>query len=186
MLDQRGDLTLKFADTITEIKPRAFLMENVPGLLTIDGGKQFSRLINQFNKSGFQVTYGVLCAADYGAATLRKRLFVIGARDSKPVTLPLPTHCDLSKLKISQSLFTPTLKPWVPCGPRLNDPGALEVLTNQTFVKHKEEIVERFAALDFGERDHKRRRNRLNPNLPSSCNTEKVPPTKTSIMRAFF
>ena len=167
ILDKRGDLTLKFAVTIAGMMPNAFLMENVPGLLTIGGGKQFARLINQFKKSGYQVTYDVLCAADYGAATLRKRLFVIGGRDSKSVTLPLPTHGNSFKIQASKSLFPPTLKPWVACGGRLNDPSALENLKNQTFVQHKEETIKRFAALDFGERDHKRRRNRLNPNLPS-------------------
>ena len=167
MLDKRGDLTLKFADTIAEIRPRAFLMENVPGLLTIEGGVQFANLINQFKKSGFQVTYGVLCAADYGAVTLRKRLFVIGARISKKVTLPLPTHYKPFDKQISAPLFAPILEPWVPCGTRLNDPDKLASLKNQTFVQHKAETIERFSALDFGERDHKRRRNRLNPNLPS-------------------
>ena len=167
MLDKRGDLTNKFVDTITGLKPRAFLMENVPGLLTIGGGQQFAKLINKFIENGYQVSYGVLCAADYGAATLRKRLFVIGARDTASVSLPLPTHCNLLDQTKSTPLFTSHLKPWVPCGVRLNDPNALENLDNQTFVQHKAKIVERFSALAFGERDHKRRRNRLNPNLPS-------------------
>ena len=53
--DPRGKLVYDFVRLITEIQPRAFLFENVPGLLTLNGGKDWTDLLEYFKaKTGYK------------------------------------------------------------------------------------------------------------------------------------
>lgn len=85
-------------------KPRLIHLENVEefadwGPLTCDGqpckvrkGVTFRRWRKQLENLGYRVEYRELVAADYGAPTIRKRLYVIARRDGLPIVWPKPTH----------------------------------------------------------------------------------------------
>ena len=60
-------------------------------------GATFKRFVGRLRKLGYQVEWRNLDAADYGAPTHRKRLFLIARNDGEP-TWPEPTHCNPSKL----------------------------------------------------------------------------------------
>lgn len=60
-------------------------------------GRYWRRLVAEFKAQGYQVLYGKLNAADYGAATTRERLFFIARRDGKPLHWPEPTHAKAPK-----------------------------------------------------------------------------------------
>lgn len=87
-----------------EVKPRIILMENVEefrdwGPLDEAGfpikeqkGKEFARWVRGLEARGYMVEFKELRARDYGAPTIRKRLFVVARRDMKPVVWPAPTH----------------------------------------------------------------------------------------------
>jgi len=92
-------------DFVERLDVRNILFENVPdfrdwGPLDEDGrpipeqkGEYFDTWIKQLTIEGFNVEWRVLNAADYGDATSRKRLFVIGRKDSG-VAWPTPTHSE--------------------------------------------------------------------------------------------
>lgn len=64
-----------------------FVWENVPQILTALDGQVLEEIIEELNE--FEISYGVLNAADFGAAQLRKRAFIIGSKIGK-VELPKP------------------------------------------------------------------------------------------------
>jgi hypothetical protein len=76
--DER-DLWGEFGRVIRELRPRYVVGENVPGLLTSDGGRFFNRVLSDLAEAGFDVEWDVLSAADVGAPHLRERLFIIAS-----------------------------------------------------------------------------------------------------------
>ena len=75
-------------------------------------GLTFKRWAGRLRNLGYELQWRVLDAADYGAPTNRKRLFLIARRDGQPIVWPEPTHCNPAKLG-NTPLFAP-LKPWRP------------------------------------------------------------------------
>ncbi|OYW21809.1 MAG: hypothetical protein B7Z52_00380 [Burkholderiales bacterium 12-64-5] len=60
-------------------------------------GLTFNRWVGYLRAAGYDVQWREMNAADYGAATNRRRLFVIARRDGKPIVWPEPTHCSPKK-----------------------------------------------------------------------------------------
>lgn len=81
--DPRNSLVDHFARIISEVRPRAFVMENVPGMNTGDTSTIFDHAIRRFRGAGYRLAWPVqvLNAADFGVPQLRRRLFVLGVRD---------------------------------------------------------------------------------------------------------
>lgn len=87
-----------------EVRPRVIMLENVPefedwGPLDDRGrpcrprkGETFCAWVDALRDEGYAVEWRVLCAADYGAPTIRKRLFLVARCDGEPVRWPDPTH----------------------------------------------------------------------------------------------
>lgn len=73
-------------------------------------GLTFRRWKGRLTGLGYKVETKVLNAADYGAPTHRRRLFLIARRDGQPIVWPAATHGDPKK--IGQDLFNGHLKPW--------------------------------------------------------------------------
>jgi DNA (cytosine-5)-methyltransferase 1 len=90
--DPRDNLFLHFVRFVKEIWPKAFLMENVPGLLNKADGEVFERVLDAFSSLGYKLNHKVLNAADYGVPQIRKRLFILGSRDGIFLRFPEPTH----------------------------------------------------------------------------------------------
>jgi len=67
----------EFARIIREVHPRWVLIENVPGLLSIDAGRLFRGVLWDLAESGYDAEWFVLSAADVGAPHLRERIFVV-------------------------------------------------------------------------------------------------------------
>lgn len=88
--DTRGTLFYHYAEIMKQVKPKMFLVENVKGLLTNDHGRTLQTMINVFTNLGYQVTYQVLSAWDYGIAEKRERLIMIGIRNDLPITFQYP------------------------------------------------------------------------------------------------
>ncbi|MFV9506296.1 MAG: DNA cytosine methyltransferase [Oscillochloridaceae bacterium umkhey_bin13] len=88
------DMVPQFIRAVHEIRPRAFLMENVPGLLTQKNLLYVKRFIVQLEELGYSITYKKLLASHYGVPQDRERVFFIGMRDSEAATFvfPEPTH----------------------------------------------------------------------------------------------
>lgn len=78
--DPRNFLFKYFVDVVAAVQPKYFVMENVPNLLTAEGGFFKNEIISLFSDLGYALTSDVLCAADYGVPQYRRRAFFIGKR----------------------------------------------------------------------------------------------------------
>lgn len=76
--DTRGTLFYDYARLVKEIEPKAFIFENVSGMLTHDGGNTWRVIKETFDLLNYDIKYEVLNAQDYNLPQLRKRLFVVG------------------------------------------------------------------------------------------------------------
>lgn len=78
--DPRNKLYLSYIRIVDELKPKAFLIENVPGLVSLFKGKIKDNIIERLSDIGYNVNYKVLLASDYGVPQSRKRVFFIGLK----------------------------------------------------------------------------------------------------------
>lgn len=89
--DCRNTLVSRFANYIAEIRPRAFLFENVEGFLTAEGGSRVIELLDPVIEAGYRVHLRKVNAANFGVPQLRKRVIGIGTLgDDAP--FPEPSH----------------------------------------------------------------------------------------------
>ncbi len=82
--DPRNFLYKEFVKTVKELKPKVFVMENVEGILTINNGKTFSEIKNNFSKLGYNVAGQKIRSIDFGVPQKRKRVVIIGTIDKNP------------------------------------------------------------------------------------------------------
>lgn len=80
MDDERGVLIFQVIRILREKQPKAFILENVRGLLTIQGGDIYRLIVSELSDVGYNVYTQVLEAKDYGTPQQRKRLFFVGIR----------------------------------------------------------------------------------------------------------
>jgi DNA (cytosine-5)-methyltransferase 1 len=84
--DERNELLLHFVRLVCEVGPRAFVLENVPGLLEPRFKDFRTSAFDQLRRAGYSLT-GTdrwVDASDFGVAQVRKRVIVIGLRDGTP------------------------------------------------------------------------------------------------------
>ncbi len=79
--DPRNKLYLSYIRFVEEIKPKAFVIENVPGLVSLFKGQIKDIIIEKLTALGYKVQYKILCAADYGVPQNRRRVVFVGLRD---------------------------------------------------------------------------------------------------------
>jgi DNA (cytosine-5)-methyltransferase 1 len=102
------------------VQPRVIMLENVEefktwGPLLKDGypdpaqrGRTFNCFVNALRRQGYRVEWRELRACDYGAPTIRKRLFLVARRDGRPIVWPEPTHGDPESVEVKSG----KLQPW--------------------------------------------------------------------------
>ena len=88
--DPRNKLYLAMIETVKRFNPKAFVIENVPGMATMYKGEVRDEIIRRFTKMGYNVNSKILCAADYGVPQMRKRLVFVGIRKGEKFEFPLP------------------------------------------------------------------------------------------------
>lgn len=92
MEDKRNFLYKEMLRIIKDKKPKYFLAENVKGLLSMEKGKVFNMIKNDFESLGYTVEARILNAAEYGVPQARERIVIIGNRLGKTITFPEKTH----------------------------------------------------------------------------------------------
>lgn len=93
--DERNHLFKDFARHIEAINPEIFVMENVKGLLSMDtpeGNPVINEIQKRFKDIGYNTSYEVLKASDYGTPQHRERVFIIGCLKDVSITFPNPSH----------------------------------------------------------------------------------------------
>ena len=169
--DPRNLLLGDYVRVVRELRPRSFLLENVPGLASMYAGRLFENLLNEFADLNYILRYQVLMAADYGVPQMRKRLVVLGSRDGTAPEYPEPTH----RAPNQSDIFSINKPVYVTCGDAIGDlplvaPGEAAIeyvspprtdfqrqmrvgscrLYNHEASKHKRETMEYFALVPPG------------------------------------
>ena len=102
--DPRNTLFREFVRFVRILRPTAFVIENVPGLLRAKTASKVPviEIINQaFVDIGYSVDWRVLEASDFGVPQLRQRLFIVGFRDAGiHLSWPSPTHRQSSQYSL--------------------------------------------------------------------------------------
>ncbi|MWB97650.1 DNA cytosine methyltransferase [Agromyces seonyuensis] len=150
--DPRNFLWKEYMRVVSEVRPRAVVIENVSALTHRRNGDHLSGIMDALEEQGYTFAYGVLNAADYGVPQGRRRLIVIGIRDAE-ASLPNPT--------------TATSQPTV--GEAIGDLAerAYDPAINHVANRHATHVAERWDKLAPGEVDPNYRRSRLDASKPS-------------------
>lgn len=138
--DPRNQLVLAYFGFVKALRPRVFLMENVPGILWERHRKYLDKLYSEGNKAGYHMFEPVvLDARDFGVPQRRKRVFVLGVRDYSDNTgfewPPKPTHGEPGKKASDQA-------PWVSCAKVFYSAPADDA--NDIHMNHGPELVKAF------------------------------------------
>lgn len=78
--DPRNFLFRQFVRFVKEFMPKYFVIENVPNIITTSNGYFKDHILNEFESLGYKLSYGVLCAKDFGVPQDRRRAVFIGHR----------------------------------------------------------------------------------------------------------
>jgi DNA (cytosine-5)-methyltransferase 1 len=87
---ERGKLVWRYLEIIAAKQPKAFVFENVKGLVTKKHRATFESLIEKFNEIGYEISWRVINAWDYGVAQKRERVFIVGIRKDLGFTFEFP------------------------------------------------------------------------------------------------
>ena len=101
--DDRGKLVFRFVELIREIRPKAFVLENVKGMVNWEGGIVLREIESLFEKplptgERYTVQHKVLNSANFGVPQKRERVFVVGSRLKEQYNFPEPTHVPNGKI----------------------------------------------------------------------------------------
>jgi DNA (cytosine-5)-methyltransferase 1 len=176
--DPRNSLFREFVRFVRLVQPKAYLIENVPGLLNsrLSSGQPVIDVISRsFSDIGYSCNWRVLEASDFGVPQYRPRLFIVGFRGdlAKTFVWPTPTHNDTGQRSLFSGqqekvtlweaisdlpqflaedydpLRTYSSAPKNDFQSAMRD-GALGVISNHEPMRHTARIVERFATIKFG------------------------------------
>lgn len=90
--DQRNHLFKEFLRIASILKPKAILIENVPGIVSLGKGTVVSAIYAHLESMGYSVDHRILFAGHYGIPQMRFRTIFIALRNGKKVVFPKPTH----------------------------------------------------------------------------------------------
>lgn len=93
--DVRGTLFFDYARIIKQTKPKAFVYENVPGMLIHNHGNTWKTINEVFESLGYKLFYKILNSMDYGIPQNRRRLFVVGFKN-KNIKFDFPKNIPLN------------------------------------------------------------------------------------------
>ncbi len=97
--DPRGNLMWVFSDILRIVQPKAFMIENVKGLLSHEKGETIRKIVDvlQMNQE-YRVTYACLDASKYGVPQKRERVFIVGVHVSIPRVFEFPKEISQRKV----------------------------------------------------------------------------------------
>lgn len=87
---ERGKLVFRYIDIIAQKQPKAFVFENVKGLVSKKHRHTFDALLVAFNEIGYEVNWRLINAWHYGVAQKRERVFIVGVRRDIDVKFEFP------------------------------------------------------------------------------------------------
>ena len=88
--DKRNELYKSFVGFVECFQPKAFVMENVPNILSIGGGMVKDSIVKNFEEIGYKVNVKILTASDYGVPQNRRRAIFVGFANGVDFEFPQP------------------------------------------------------------------------------------------------
>ena len=163
--DPRNRLFYHFVKFIDWYSPKAFVMENVKGLLSMKGGKVIETIVEEFTNAGagYTVRYKVLKASDFGVPQSRERVIIIGIRNDLSIIPVFPRPLGVNPITVDMAISDlPPLNagegedPMDYATPAQNDYQRLmransKMVHNHVAMKHTKRLVERFSAIGPGQ-----------------------------------
>ena len=102
---KRSGLYRAMVEAISRTRPRVFVAENVKGLLMKHNAQSLQRVLADFKSLGYEVTFQLYHAADFGVAQSRERVIIVGTRpDTKKFVPPKPTLAKENRVTAQQAL----------------------------------------------------------------------------------
>lgn len=157
--DLRADLIGHFIRIVDELRPSAFMLENVPNLASISDGEFLEETKVALRKLGYAVDHCIVSAADFGVPQNRKRLVILGREGNTPVQFPLPTHGADERPYQSAAKAIDDL----PDAGEFGETG----IYNHEPTMHSADMVARLSELKPGKRERGSFHDRLHPERPS-------------------
>ena len=187
---EAGRLFEAYARMLRTLRPKAFIFENVRGLLTAvnergEVGGAWAVISRRLEDAGYRISSALLNAADFGVPQHRERLFVVGLRGhlGEPFEFPSRTHCDPT------NAFEEGLHPWLTVRDAIADlpfapvdPGEAAVL-NHVARRHRPATLVSFAATPGGARNATFKRDRLRWERPATVIRAQGKPKRASTGR---
>ncbi|MGI0026899.1 MAG: DNA cytosine methyltransferase [Nitrosopumilaceae archaeon] len=138
--DPRNNLLDAFADMVSILNPKFFLMENVKSMTTMYGGQFKDHVIQKFSELGYSVQYTILNASDYGVPQNRERVFFFGTKYDSPFTFPEKTHGENENLQNYESVEN-----WI-----MDILGKENSIPNHIPLNHSERVIRRYKMIPEG------------------------------------
>lgn len=160
LADPRGKLALKYLDLIAEVRPKAFIFENVPGLLSVNEGQDWKSLFSYaLEKTGYDLHVEKLNAIQFGIPQSRERVVLVGFRKKAPFAFP----------KRASGPLGPALMKAMPATGTPSTHALVDVdgLANQQIRLHGERVRERYRRIAPGDRDRIDHTDRIAGDRPS-------------------
>lgn len=163
--DPRNRLFYEFVKTINWYNPKAFVMENVKGLLSMQSGKVVEQILKEFESSGpygYDVEYKILKASDYGVPQSRERVIVIGVRKDLGLRPEFPEKTIEKEVTVAEAISDlPQIqagegdeKMTYPKKPQSEYQILMRknsnLVYNHVAMKHTKRVIERFEAIQPG------------------------------------
>ncbi len=157
--DPRNFLFQQFVRFVDSYRPKYFVLENVPNIITTSNGYFKNQIIESFSKLGYTVNCGVLSASEFGIPQDRHRAVFIGVLGSEGIELPTPPH---KKVTIQEAIYD---LPFIASGEGIDVSkygkkatseyqkmlrGKSTILYNHVATKHSALALERLAMIPKG------------------------------------
>jgi DNA (cytosine-5)-methyltransferase 1 len=109
--DARGQLFYEYVRVLRDKKPKFFLAENVPGIVSRTHIQEFKAIMGRLSALGYNVAYKIMDARDYGVPQERRRVIIVGYKKTLGLrfTFPPPTHTKTGALTLEGK----TTEKWV-------------------------------------------------------------------------
>jgi len=156
--DKRGNLFFHITDIIKKTNPSVVFLENVKHLIYHDNKKTFKVILNELEKLGYNVTYYVLNAKDFGISQNRERIIIIG-----------------SKTKSFNFKYVKRILPSPPLEKFLETDGDFEFLNKEDYTLIENPIKQKSGLIFTGYRNKNIRKKGVRPNTEHLSRVHKQP-----------
>jgi DNA (cytosine-5)-methyltransferase 1 len=165
--DPRNLLFHEILRLARELRPRFVVVENVRGILNVQGVNFLWPLVTNLRSLEYEVAWSILRACDFGVPQRRERLFVVARLDGWPPQRPEPTHCAAHQWPCDCGLpATPTVIDVLQDLPVLGaGENAEHLLPNASTMQHSPWVIAKIAAIRPGQGPRSYRR--LRPDVAS-------------------